>query len=57
MRLDVSCPNCDGVFEVEDVVVGEILDCPDCGISLKVMSTGEDLHLGIAAEEEEDWGQ
>ncbi len=57
MRVDVSCPNCDGVFEVEDVVVGEILDCPDCGISLKVMSTGEDLHLGIAAEEEEDWGQ
>jgi alpha-aminoadipate carrier protein LysW len=57
MHMEVSCPNCDGVFEVGDVVVGEILDCPDCGISLKVMTIGDNLDLGIAAEEEEDWGQ
>lgn len=57
MHMKVSCPNCDGVFEVGDVVVGEILDCPDCGISLKVMTIGDNLDLGIAAEEEEDWGQ
>jgi len=57
-RLEVRCINCDATFEVEDVVVGELLDCPDCGITLKVVKIkGDEIELSIAAEEEEDWGE
>jgi len=56
--LEVRCINCDATFEVEDVVVGELLDCPDCGITLKVVKIkGDEIELSIAAEEEEDWGE
>jgi alpha-aminoadipate carrier protein LysW len=36
--------------------VGEILQCPDCGLDLEVVSL-EPPVLAPAPEEEEDWGE
>ncbi|MFQ5711788.1 MAG: lysine biosynthesis protein LysW [Candidatus Geothermarchaeales archaeon] len=55
--MRVTCPNCMGSLEVEDAVVGEILDCPDCGLTLRVKSVESGVEVEIAAEEEEDWGE
>jgi alpha-aminoadipate carrier protein LysW len=40
----------------DDAVEGEIVQCPDCGVELEVMSL-QPLRLELAPEEEEDWGE
>jgi alpha-aminoadipate carrier protein LysW len=52
-----KCPECGAMIAVEeDVEVGEILACPDCGAELEVTSV-EPLVLELAPEVEEDWGE
>ncbi len=51
-----NCPECDANIALEDVVEGEILVCPDCGVDLEVMSLSP-LVLELAPMEEEDWGE
>jgi alpha-aminoadipate carrier protein LysW len=36
--------------------VGEIVQCPDCGLDLEVLSV-DPAELAPAPEEEEDWGE
>lgn len=50
------CPECDAEIELNDPLEGEIVDCPDCGVELEVVSI-EPLTLELAPEEEEDWGE
>ena len=51
------CPVCDAEVEfAADTVVGELMECPDCGTELEVLSVDEPK-LGEAPETEEDWGQ
>lgn len=51
------CPECDGeVLLSDDVIVGEIVTCPDCGADLEVMDL-DPVILELAPEEEEDWGE
>lgn len=50
------CPECEAEFDLEDVEEGEIVDCPDCGVELEVISVSP-LELALAPEEEEDWGE
>lgn len=50
------CPECDADIVLEDVVEGEIMVCPDCGVDLEVMSLAP-LVLELAPMEEEDWGE
>ena len=54
----MSCksPECDADVELVDVIEGEIIDCPECGVELEVVSTNP-LTLELAPEEEEDWGE
>ncbi|MCP4360180.1 MAG: lysine biosynthesis protein LysW [Chloroflexi bacterium] len=53
----VICVECDGDVEVaEDVMVGEILECADCGVELEVTNVTP-LALELAPEVEEDWGE
>ena len=53
----IFCVECDGQVEVaDDVIVGEILECPDCGAELEVTSTNP-ITLELAPEVEEDWGE
>lgn len=53
-----TCPECAAEIDLnpEDVMPGEIIDCPDCGVELEIMST-QPMALGLAPEEEEDWGE
>ncbi len=50
------CPECAYEIELEDPLKGEIVQCPDCGAELEVMSL-DPLELLLAPEEEEDWGE
>ncbi len=51
------CIECEGNVEVAaDVMLGEILECPDCGAELEVTSVSP-LTLELAPEVEEDWGE
>lgn len=53
----VICVECDGEVDVaDDVIVGEILECPDCGVELEVTST-DPVTIALAPEVEEDWGE
>jgi alpha-aminoadipate carrier protein LysW len=52
-----QCPVCDGDVPLEsDIVMGELLECPDCGTELEVVSV-EPPKLDEAPQAEEDWGQ
>ncbi len=50
------CPECDAEIVLNDVMEGEIVDCPECGVELEVTGV-EPLTFDIAPEEEEDWGE
>ena len=52
-----TCPECDADIEVsDDIVIGEIIPCSECGVELEVMATNP-LELETAPEIEEDWGE
>jgi alpha-aminoadipate carrier protein LysW len=52
-----NCPECAATIPLaDDLIKGEILQCPDCGVELEVMSL-DPLTLEMAPEEEEDWGE
>jgi alpha-aminoadipate carrier protein LysW len=55
----VICPDCAAEFDVpDDVMVGEIVSCPDCGLDLEVEKVeGNDVELQKIAIEKEDWGE
>jgi alpha-aminoadipate carrier protein LysW len=55
-RMSAACPECAAEIELADVMEGEIVDCPECGVELEVL-TVDPLTLGLAPEEEEDWGE
>ena len=55
--MKVKCLTCDASFETEKPVIGEIIDCPDCGLNLIVKSLNNGIKLEIVSEEEEDWGE
>jgi alpha-aminoadipate carrier protein LysW len=51
------CPECAAQIEIGgDVVAGEIVQCPECGVELEVLSTAP-LTVDLAPEVEEDWGE
>ena len=55
--MEAQCPECAATIEMDDdVMQGEIIDCPDCGVELEVIEL-EPLTLDLAPEEEEDWGE
>jgi alpha-aminoadipate carrier protein LysW len=52
-----TCPICEAEVELaEDDDEGEIVESPDCGAELEVVSL-EPPELAEAPEEEEDWGE
>jgi alpha-aminoadipate carrier protein LysW len=52
-----ECPGCAAEVQLpDDVVKGEIVQCPDCGLELEVMSV-DPPEVDLAPEEEEDWGE
>lgn len=52
-----NCVTCGGdVVLPDDVEVGEILDCGDCGTELEVVAV-DPAELAAAPELAEDWGE
>lgn len=52
-----KCPVCDGaVGSPEDPVVGELIECPECGSELEILAL-DPIVLGEAPQAEEDWGE
>ncbi|MDG2374722.1 MAG: lysine biosynthesis protein LysW [Woeseiaceae bacterium] len=53
----VECPICGAEVEFgAHTVVGELMECGDCGTELEVLNL-KPVTLGEAPETEEDWGQ
>ena len=51
------CTECEAEIILEDTTeVGEITQCPDCGMDLEVISV-DPPEVAPAPEEEEDWGE
>jgi len=57
--VNARCPECDGKIEVpDDVVLGEILPCPDCGTEFEVYKANNGhVELRVSEVEGEDWGE
>ena len=54
---EFNCLECDAAIQAEvDLIMGEILECPDCGIELEVIQLSP-LSVELAPEIEEDWGE
>ena len=52
-----ECPVCGARLNfTEELVMNELVDCPDCGTELEVENTNPPL-LIEAPTEEEDWGE
>ncbi|MCD4672662.1 MAG: lysine biosynthesis protein LysW [Anaerolineaceae bacterium] len=57
MNNNVLCPECEAEVSLDaNVMQGEILVCPDCGVDLEVITT-DPIAVEIAPMEEEDWGE
>ena len=57
MSIQAECPECAAdVTLPDDVMEGEIVQCPECGLELEVVQLDPPT-LEIAPEEEEDWGE
>jgi alpha-aminoadipate carrier protein LysW len=56
MSYEALCPECEGPLTLHDPLQGEIVPCASCGADLEVISLSP-LHLELAPEEDEDWGE
>jgi len=53
-----ECPVCGGSVDVaESVIVGELLDCGDCGSELEVRGLEPAIQVSEAPMAAEDWGE
>jgi alpha-aminoadipate/glutamate carrier protein LysW len=56
-----KCPDCDAELDVpSDIVKGEVLSCPGCGLELevrKITEGGGCVDLQELTLEGEDWGE
>ena len=51
------CIECEGELDLaDDVEAGEIVECPECGTEMEVVSV-DPIKLAEAPKEEEDWGE
>jgi alpha-aminoadipate carrier protein LysW len=53
----IICVECAAEIEApEEVLLGEILECLDCGVELEVVGT-DPVSVELAPEIQEDWGE
>jgi len=57
--VNTKCAECDGPINIpNDVIVGEIVSCRDCGVEYEVSEIRSGVALLKPAERvEEDWGE
>lgn len=51
-----QCPECEATVNLQGLLVGEILYCPDCNAELEVLNV-EPPQVALAPRVEEDWGE
>ena len=57
MEMIIACTECAAdVSFGEEVLEGEIAECPECGIELEAISVNP-FKVALAPEVEEDWGE
>jgi alpha-aminoadipate carrier protein LysW len=54
--MSAMCPECEASLSLSNVIEGEIVVCPDCGVDLEVI-TVQPVALALAPQEAEDWGE
>ncbi len=55
--MTATCPECAADIPLcEETLLGEIIQCPECGAELEVVNLNP-VALELAPEEEEDWGE
>ena len=55
--MAAECPVCGAQFDLAaDAVIGELIECSECGVELEVV-TVTPAQLKEAPQEEEDWGE
>jgi alpha-aminoadipate carrier protein LysW len=54
--MNATCPECEALLTLNDVLRGEIVTCPECGAELEVVSV-DPIRLELAPMEQEDWGE
>ncbi|MBS7623962.1 lysine biosynthesis protein LysW [Candidatus Bathyarchaeota archaeon] len=59
VAFKTKCPECDAEIDIpSDVISGEIVSCPDCGLDLEVILDEKGaISLKPAEIEGEDWGE
>ncbi|MDP6640951.1 MAG: alpha-aminoadipate/glutamate carrier protein LysW/ArgW [Nitrososphaerales archaeon] len=57
--MKTLCKECSGEIKVpDDVVVGEIITCPDCGSDFEIFSIHKkEIEIKPAETVGEDWGE
>lgn len=56
--MNAVCPECEFAFPAGDLVVGEALACPECGLTLQVIAqTPDRLELKMIEADLPDWGE
>jgi len=55
--MSAICPECEAEIPLDNVVVGEIVVCPDCGVDLEVLELEPVPAIALAPLESEDWGE
>jgi len=55
--MSALCPECEAALALQNVVQGEIVVCPDCGVDLEVTAVAPQVALALAPQEAEDWGE
>ncbi len=57
--MEQKCQDCDATMKIlDDVVVGEIISCPDCGNEFEVSKLdSNNVTLSPAESVGEDWGE
>ena len=57
--MEQKCQDCDATMQIlDDVVIGEIISCPDCGNEFEVSKIdSNNVTLSPAESVGEDWGE
>ena len=57
--MEQKCQDCDETMQIlDDVVIGEIISCPDCGNEFEVKKIdSNNVTLSPAESVGEDWGE
>jgi alpha-aminoadipate carrier protein LysW len=55
--MNAICPECEASLTLDNVLPGEIIVCPDCGVDLEVTAVAPAVALALAPQEAEDWGE